>query len=88
LLIGNARSHPWLKVEVPEPDTDDGDAAPADVEFPKTAIDAGLDQDDVEYEGDGEVPIAETLAADKEQGDEPIVVDETPDQPDVPAEEN
>ena len=82
-FIGNAREHPWLTVEVPaEASLEGGDQA-AEVAFPKTAIDAGLDQDEVHYEGEkSETPIAETLAADQEQGDEPVEVDsETPEKP-------
>lgn len=76
LLISNAQAHPWLKVDFPAPaDDDSGDEVA--VEFPRTNIDAGLDQKVAEWEGEGgAVPTATTLAADDEQGDEPIVVDD------------
>lgn len=89
-LVANAETHPWLKV-------DRSDEAPADsgeqvvaVDYPKTAIDAGLDQSKVQYatDDDVELPIAETLAADDEQGDEPVVIEpDTPDEPDAPADD-
>lgn len=77
-LIGNAQAHPWLKVEIPvEADAAAADQALAAVEFPHTAIDASLDQDSEEYASDDAAqPIAETLAADDAQGDEPVEVDD------------
>ena len=85
-VLANAQAHPWLKVErtivAPE-----GEGVPVvEVRYPATAIDAGLDQKDVEFEGGGD-EVAETLAADEAQGDEPIEVtpDTEPDQPEDPA---
>lgn len=75
-VIANARAHPWLEVEVAEVASDD--TVYAEVRLPATAIDAGLNQKEPEYEG-ADDEVAETLAAEEEQGDEPIVVDDDPD---------
>jgi hypothetical protein len=82
--IANARSHPWLTVEVSEVAADADGEAPVEVHFPAVAVEAGLDQKEVEFVGDDE-DIAETLAAEKTQDDE-VVVEEPANDP-VPAEE-
>jgi hypothetical protein len=75
-LIGGAIAHPWLVVERQAEEAVDEDGAPLVVEFPHTAIEAGLDQKDVEFAGE-EDRIAETLAADDVQDD--VIVTEVPD---------
>jgi hypothetical protein len=101
-VIANARSHPWLEVEVPLPKVAGGvygreHLSPKDDAFSAensvannadavneelerrfgddltpthTAIDAGLDQGKVKFEGKGERKIAETLAADDQQAEQ------------------
>lgn len=80
-VIRNAVAHPWLEVDwTPTAGPAEEAAAPVEVELPKTAIDAGLPQTEPHYEGEElAVPVAETLAADHEQGDEPIEVSDPED---------
>ena len=79
-VLRNADAHPWLKVERATVDADGIPADVVEVRLPATAIDAGLDQKEVAFEGSGD-EVAETLAADDVQGDEPIVVEPVNDEP-------
>jgi hypothetical protein len=79
-VLANAQAHPWLKVERPVVEPGDDGGPVVEVRYPATAIDAGLDQKVEQFEG-AEDQVAETLAADDAQGDEPIVVDDPLDEP-------
>jgi hypothetical protein len=81
-VIRNAVAHPWLQIEYAEVAPGDEPVQPVVVEFPQTAVQAGLPQTEQHFTGeDADVPVAETIAADDAQGDELIEV-EDPNAPD------
>jgi hypothetical protein len=82
-VLRNARAHPWLKVEDAVAVDQTAAAEPLVVDFPRTAIDAGLPQKEEHFVGEnGPIPTAETVAADAAQGNEPIVLNDPDDHAD------